>query len=484
MAIEPDEATVAAWTSVLDIATWAGFNPSNITHTVARDSFFELLGLESDTHYRVLGGISETDLNEYIRGWTVSGASPTPASRASAGILGRAARIACGTQRRIEDIQRNAELALQAQALAPENGPSQNRSQKPVVKLAHCIDQASDLEADTLTQDMIDAAYKRYDEREGGYPSPDLDPSVDQLSGLYHIVRTLNLAPYVDFAVFGPHSVRVARKMRLSGLVLNASGEFFRTELSGPVSYAQWESCFNVFKTCMIMLGFASPSALESYKNLIRRYAATSSDSCWALLYQSDVRARRELANTIRRKARDLAKGVPDSDGFTYDDERPWEYVFRKMPCAYQFWHWEFERGASRLGNAIGLGVSGEAPVGRSPESHVSNPSVGAPAAPQSGPKPARKERSRSARMPPPAKSSGNHTTNRQGRKLCFAFQSESCTTQNCSFAHQCAVCLDNRHGAEQCPKKHGIFKDTIAESKSKGQGKGGKGKSGKNYHG
>ena len=280
-----------------------------------------------------------------MRSWVIEEAAPTPAMRALAGLLGRGARIAGGTQLRLKDIQRNTELVLTASANknqsqgVPSTNLKDSGNQKITIKLPNVLDQTSEIEADALSQEQIDAAYRRYDERLGGYPPDNHEPTHEQLSALYHIVSVLNVPPFVDFAVFGPHSMRTSRKMKLSGLMLNASGQFFRSEMAGPASYDQWELCFQVFLTAMVMLDFASPAALEGYKTHIKRYAQAHTDVAWALLYQADTRARRELAGKLRRLARD-AHESGSNDAF--DPNMPWEFVFRRIPLEFQFWHWEF----------------------------------------------------------------------------------------------------------------------------------------------
>jgi hypothetical protein len=231
------------------------------------------------------------------------------------------------------------------------------------------------------------------------------------------------------------------------------------------------------------MLGLASPSALEGYKSHIRKYANSSPISCWALLYQSDTRARRELAGRIRMQGRNLRPQTPDADGLVYDPSMPWEYVFRKTPLAFHFWHWEFEHPAFLLKNgaADGRYVSGEAPIGSRPANHLADPqgSSEGPARPNAGSKQPRKNAGRSRSRNQVA---GERENNNKGRQLCHAYQSGNCTSNPCpkGYAHQCSLCLDNRHGSNTCPRKDN--NKGGGKSSNKGAGKGGKG--GSRYHG
>ena len=131
--------------------------------------------------------------------------------------------------------------------------------------------------------------------------------------------------------------------------------------------------------------------------------------------------------------------------------------------------------------------VSGEAPIAERPHEHVSDPlasQVPGPAGARSSKdkvKDRSKVRTRSARLRVSnTDNSGEHISNRQGRTLCKEYNAGLCLTLPCpldpKFAHQCSVCLDNRHGAHACPKS------TKGGKGSKG-GKG-KGKSKSSYHG
>ena len=87
-----------------------------------------------------------------------------------------------------------------------------------------------------------------------------------QLSALKHVVAR-ECVPYADFGVFGPHAIRMLRKLRLTRLMVGPSGEPFRSEMAGLMTYDQWEACFMVFRSAMVMLDFASPSSLDGYRD-------------------------------------------------------------------------------------------------------------------------------------------------------------------------------------------------------------------------
>ena len=116
------------------------------------------------------------------------------------------------------------------------------------VKLSMIVDQTSDDDAPVLTEQLIQAAYATYDATMGGEPPDDCEPSVDQLTAIHYLVFSAKMVPYVDFGVFGPHSVRMIRKLKLTGLVLSASGQLHHAEMSGPSSFEQWDSCAAILR--------------------------------------------------------------------------------------------------------------------------------------------------------------------------------------------------------------------------------------------
>ena len=286
MSIEPTLDEASSFSAVRDVANWASVgrivatdgDTTSAEQDPVRISLLALFGLQEDDHIRVLAGIPEPDFLGALREWVIpnEGASraPTYAERSQAGNMGRAARIAAGTQRRLSEIRENADLQLRIQTTQNTSTSPHVQSGTQRVKLSHVVDQTSDLEVEALSAKAIADAYQRYDERLGGEPSTDTEPSVDQLTGVHNLVFVQDLPPFVDFAIFGPHHTRIARKLRFTGLVMNAAGELSRVELAGPTSFGQWDSCLSVFRTTCVMLNISSPAALDSYRDHVRRYSS------------------------------------------------------------------------------------------------------------------------------------------------------------------------------------------------------------------
>ena len=177
-------------------------------------------------------------------------------------------------------------------------------------------------------------------------------------------------------------------------------------------------------------------------------------ESCWAIVYQADVRARLEHSERMRRQGEEehqkaTSLGMPHE----YDAAKPWEYVWNALVEDQRFWHKEVEEPcllvkakSATLNNM----VEADAPIGR--DTLASQPAY--EANPQSPKK--RKNQERVHKLG----DDGLLTHNRRGTALCEGFQKGECKEANpdgtCKRAptlrRQCAKCLSPVHGASQCP--------------------------------
>eukprot|EP00971_Amphidinium_carterae_P142056 2813639-Amphidinium_carterae.1 len=63
-------------------------------------------------------------------------------------------------------------------------------------------------EISPLPQSAVQSAYDLYVQKMGAGPSPDEQPTGDQLSSIKHVV-SLGAPPYADFALFVPNALRL-----------------------------------------------------------------------------------------------------------------------------------------------------------------------------------------------------------------------------------------------------------------------------------
>ena len=82
----------------------------------------------------------------------------------------------------------------------------------------------------------------------------------------------------------------------------------------------------------MVMLDVVDLGLLMTYAHRNARYTAEYGTTCWALVYQTDCRARSELmlrlhADMVTQHQQRLANGAPT----VFDPSRPWNSVWAAM---------------------------------------------------------------------------------------------------------------------------------------------------------
>ena len=106
------------------------------------------------------------------------------------------------------------------------------------LKLSSVIDSTLDAEVHQLSPTEITEMYTRYKNRFGDHPSPEVEPTPDQISTLHQLLIQAGAAPYADFSVWGLHALRTLRKSVFTSYTLNsATGEWSKKEMpEGPTS--------------------------------------------------------------------------------------------------------------------------------------------------------------------------------------------------------------------------------------------------------
>ena len=326
------------------IASGAAWVPMD---DVSLASLCDLLGCTPSDPYRVVGHMSNEWYQNLLDQWTVGGQPPTPAVYTQAGILGRSARLMCGLERsvkapapaptdstsvaKIQQLQDELD-SVKRKLAAAEIAPAKR------IKLANVLDQGNDAEISGLNQKDLSTTYTNYAKVMGGPPSEEEEETTgDQLSSLKHTLDQ-GLPPYADFAVFGQFGNRLQRKLKLVGLNIQPDGTLTKQEVSGPPSHAEWEAAYKVLRTALIGLDVVCASHLDLYKDHIQRRNARYGQPVWLLIYQADVRARREHMERLRRKLQTQHDMGGTPDGF--DAARPWKFnsVWKAVVEDESFW--------------------------------------------------------------------------------------------------------------------------------------------------
>ena len=380
--------------------------------------------------------------------------APTPIQLGQAGLLGKTCRVMCST------------TSVAASATAA--------SSKRKIKLSAVVNQDDECDVDILDEVTVANAYARYTKRIGAFPRAEEELSQEQLSGLHALFKS-GRAPYVDMAVWGPYHHRLERKRRLSGVRLNQYGEIQTVELTGPSDFEAWRERYAVFKVGAIMFDEISPARLDAYEKHVRNYHERYGRSCWALIYQADVRARLENSERLRRVGKDEHDKAKKAGGtHDFDTNSPWEWVWNALIEDLRFWHSELEEPALLVlakSTKMEKQLGDDAPV----DAPKPTPSDNRP-----GPGGGGNKRKQQAFREHRLGDDGFLTHNRRGAALCGAFQVGKCLERdrwgNCSkdgqSKHQCSKSED--HGSAVCPSSGPKAPRTF-----KGKGGGGGGKKG-----
>ena len=376
--------------------------------------------------------------------------------------------------------------------------------------MSEVVDLARKDEPKLLEQSDIDKFYIEYKRWCHEDPPWEEDPTAEQITGVDALLKD-RLPPYVDLSVFGPYGQRIQRNMKLMSLQINHDDELVRVEIKGPPTVARWELCMRVFATTMIGLGAMTPPTINGYIKLIVRYASRYGPSCWGLIYQTDVRFRREWCERLRRlEASKLIQATNAGGVYPYDPKQPWEQVYNvgiNGDAGRTCWHDELEEPCQCIcakAKTAGTFLEGDAPVANAGRDHVASNGAGAIVLGTDG-----GDNNRNDRRAPPRRetsyerptakarvmrkhsvgSDGYMIANRAGTALCVGWQTGECRDtgphNRCgadnSRMHQCARCLAPNHGASyprQCEAPQ------AQSPREKGKGGGGKGKGGKSGRG
>ena len=421
--------------------------------------------------------VSIVDFEAAIASWQVAGASPSPILRASAGMFGQACRLAAGTEKRREVLEAEAARDAQTKAAASQAAVAQvaQLAAAPAkrIRLSTIVDQSNDMEVDPLSKVDTAPMYEAYVRKLGAMPRPEEDVTLDQIDGLKALYAS-GEAPYVDLAVWGPFGRRVQKRLKMSGLIMGAAGKLQQAQVFGPPSIDEWLAGFAVFKTGSVLLGELTPATADHWMKTIQRYAQRYSVNLWPLVYQTDVRARLEHMERVRRQGAEAHRlAVAAGGSHPYDPAHPWEWTFRATADDAQFWRIELEEPAIRVvteSSAMADYLEDDAQVhgGRTKPVMQKDHQQ----ASRGGYEEGRKRKIQADERVHLVDAEGNFTHNRRGMRLCTSYQSGTCTYPNCKYQHQCSRCLLQGHGKDKCTAAQAGAPQQKRKGKGKGKGK------------
>jgi len=341
------------------------------------------------------------------------------------------------------------------------------------IKLSVLVDAAMDSELVRLPGLEIRIMYDKYVSTRGAEPSEDIDPTTEQLSAVKQILDA-GLAPYVDFALFGPYGKRFLAKLSMVAWSYLPNGQWLRRDLPGPPTFEYWWSSFRVLRTTFLLLGAVETELLDNYGELVRGFHNTYGHEAWFIIYMADVRMRNEHFDRIRRHVerqhdREELAGIKSD----FDVSRPWNTVFAKAVADKDWWGDNLHRDAmlylGRIRTAAQITDDGTAQPAldhHRGSGHVGNLDGKG-----------RRDRSRSN---PGKANKSKKKKNKATEGICGLYNSaKGCRRTDCNREHACNFCKKPGHSKLNC------YSDPSSSSSKWGPAKGGSGDGkGKKYKG
>lgn len=214
------------------VLDWCGVAALEAGPQTERRSLLVLLGATEAAHPRLLGMLPEADFLAVLQTWAPGGAAPSALQIGMGRTFGRVCRLVAGTQYTVAQAQAQQAAAqtlatLQAQA-AIAGGPA---AAAPAatgfkIKLNQVYQQTADGGTAVLDATGLAPAFKNCETVFEGQPAPQEEASPDQLSVFKHMLGEGGNPFAVDFALFGPFSIRAMRKLKLRGTCRTRMGGF------------------------------------------------------------------------------------------------------------------------------------------------------------------------------------------------------------------------------------------------------------------
>lgn len=308
------------------------------------------------------------------------------------------------------------------------------------LKLSAVLDQTLDAEVIPLGPEEIAKMFESYRVRFGDDPNPDSEPTGDQISGLRQVLSSGSV-PYIDFAIFGPHGLRLLRRLTFSSYSLNSSGEWARKEMPGPPDWESWSEIFRCMRTAFLLLESVSAERLDAYHDHLRQLAHRFGPTCWDLVYVADVHMRSEQFERIRRR-------FLQEPQFGFTRASPWNAVFAQAIREDAFWSREVITPATlRLARGGGPPAS----ITASPNTNEAKTAL---ADSDEGPRKKKKQKVKAA--DDASKHNGSiYTHNKRGAQICEKWNNGKCGNSrpqskcDAGRSHQCNRCLGPHQGKE-----------------------------------
>ena len=287
-------------------------------------------------------------------------------------------------------------------------------------------------------------------------------------------------------------------------MMMSPNGTLVEVEVYGPGSFLEWSASYKVFRVLAIALNVISPARLDAYYAKIEELSRLYPD-CWALIYQADVRSRKEHAGRIKYKLA-LKFDYYTKNGWqaheVYDPTRPWEYVFHSLASREKEWWekqvetpcWRINMKLASMGQFLGGDALTTTTMGALTSAGPRNPFPGTQ---RTETVPYRGKRTAEDTPPltnkrlaltdaPPVPTTPLSTgvdrplLSRKGKEICKGFNAGTCMHMNgngyCSAdgssLHICSICRKAGHSAQNHDEATAAPAVTGGQPKGGGKGK------------
>ena len=356
------------------------------------------------------------------------------------------------------------------------------------IKMSSIIDQSDDTEFTSESLATTDRWFQRYVMVMGAPPQEEEDCTVEQLSALHKRIVTLEMAPYVDLAVWLPYGRRALRANKFRAWLPDGSGAYISKELPGPANWTQWVASWRVFQTAAIMLDVLPLASLQLYERHIEKLTRLY-PSAWHLIVLADEKARGEKWSRIRIKVvSDVAAGRAPPD--RWDPLKPWIACLHLLVGDHSFWEDQVRSPANAWIASGGRGALKTPAETFAQDNLAGGVSAIEPIVDTISPgKKTNKERRQAKKRKwqaekeelknlrsaaahqsssPTAKGGGKgdslKSKDQAGRELCYSWDAARGTCAECGTAdpckarvkraHKCRLCLSPGHRSGDCPQK------------------------------
>ena len=463
----PTEDLINAWNAeagrgvMTELLEWAQI-PATI-----RTTLLGSLGAEEQTHYRMFAFTPPGDVEELLRDLRVTENNRVLniGEKGAVRLLFNAIRCAAGTLENPAP-RTPPQIIVQAPASQELTATSTN-----AVALNGTVSQVGARVTKRISIDEEKKCHANYKKTTRGDCPPEASPNRDQISALRALVEEEDEIG-VDMAVWVPFANRLLKKRAVDGWRPMPDGKWQPISLFGPPTPKDWGKSYKLFRSGAIMDDIIDLEWLDQYGEKVFRFVDKGPAEAWALIYQVEARTRTEHAPRVRRQLESkheqaLEYGWPTD----FDPKRPWNAVWRQLVEGEEKW-WNEELNEALMYMRTGVEsplarVAADQPISSTAASSVPAHHTATRINDTAPPVPTNLKRPLAITDAGGDRGGKRHKCNSKGTDLCAGYQDGSCCTTvkgRCSrdgvSAHQCAICLDNRHGASQHNDAvHGKFK-------------------------